>query len=834
MSSGKVKCTCGWSWNKSDSSKKDMYICHECGRDNSNNMKNGGWLDNYGEQENYNDFKVSAPEGFVGEGYSMKGRNYSPAWGGQFRMGGSIPGSVGFTYARTKGIPSNGPYAKKTKASAQKGESIPKLDLTIPKSTGYAWADDIVKKNKKGLEKVKELKTKVDNREIAAIKKQYKVDDATAKKLYNNSKNLEQEQAEIRPYTPQSILSKSREVLTNPMTAFGYVARNEDLPDNFSRGERNNLDMATDIINPAAWVNYAGHGVKDLSNIPGQLVEGDFQGAGESTLSGALNLLGAIPLGQELKAITPAAIKTLPKAKNIKDALGTFRGIPTERSLPRLTPEELKAYRQVQEIGRMRATNKPISEQYRYALDQNLPEEHLQKIFRRGRQEIESILPTELEAQALREANPVPISERFNLDRAPRQPRSTPIDQEANDLFNQMPESLRARIQAIDPRRNTQVPTSLDDMFAQLDAGTHISQTAPRVSSVSGTSSQDIARTMETNRLRQMMRRWDDEMDAARRVDPEAQNAVISYSDDYVDFIEPDTSGEYLRPVNKVENFTNRATDALEQFSGAANRIRESQAARLQNKLNQAISEYPYYEGPVMENVPSLSLSSSGSLKNVSNKVGDAATSGIDSGIVFTGSLNTSHSSYLPQLKQVFKYNEGAPQFFGYKRMNHLGFLSDFGYSVDDIAKYLNTEIDQQIKRGILPDNILRPYPTYKPNVNYQTVKLPHYGIKQFEQGGVIKDDRGQWAYPGEITEIGSNQITMKGVPYPVLGISNTGDMQMMYPDGEYEYDGESVTEFPMAKNGLRQEQKGLVNLDNLLNFTNYNTKQPGGWLDKY
>ena len=35
---GKVNCTCGWSWNKSDSSAKDMYICHECGRDNSNNI----------------------------------------------------------------------------------------------------------------------------------------------------------------------------------------------------------------------------------------------------------------------------------------------------------------------------------------------------------------------------------------------------------------------------------------------------------------------------------------------------------------------------------------------------------------------------------------------------------------------------------------------------------------------------------------------------------------------------------------------------------------------------------------------------------------------------
>ena len=81
---GKVKCTCGWSWNKSDSSKKDMYICHECGRDNSNNMKNGGWLDNY------NDSEVSLPEGYVGEGYNTKGRDYSPAWGGQFEDGGEL------------------------------------------------------------------------------------------------------------------------------------------------------------------------------------------------------------------------------------------------------------------------------------------------------------------------------------------------------------------------------------------------------------------------------------------------------------------------------------------------------------------------------------------------------------------------------------------------------------------------------------------------------------------------------------------------------------------------------------------------------------------------
>jgi hypothetical protein len=36
-----------------------------------------------------------------------------------------------------------------------------------------------------------------------------------------------------------------------------------------------------------------------------------------------------------------------------------------------------------------------------------------------------------------------------------------------------------------------------------------------------------------------------------------------------------------------------------------------------------------------------------------------------------------------------------------------------------------------------------------------------------------------------------------------------------------------------MAKNGLRQEQKGLQNLDDLTNFTNYN-KPNKNWLNKY
>ena len=95
--------------------------------------------------------------------------------------------------------------------------------------------------------------------------------------------------------------------------------------------------------------------------------------------------------------------------------------------------------------------------------------------------------------------------------------------------------------------------------------------------------------------------------------------------------------------------------------------------------------------------------------------------------------------------------------------------------------------------------------------------------------GGVIEDDRGQWAHPGKVTKINSNNITMKGINYPVLGISDTGDTKMMQPGKDYKFKGNSVTEFPMARDG-----KSLVELNQLTNFTNYNTPQPGGWLDKY
>ena len=137
-------------------------------------------------------------------------------------------------------------------------------------------------------------------------------------------------------------------------------------------------------------------------------------------------------------------------------------------------------------------------------------------------------------------------------------------------------------------------------------------------------------------------------------------------------------------------------------------------------------------------------------------------------------------------------------------------------------TRWGKSKVPTQMKR-----NLLRILPAAVPAV------VGAEALQQKREGGVIKDDMGQWAHPGEITEINSNDITMEGVPYDVLGISDTGDTKLMKPGKNYKFKGKKVTEYPMAKNGVnQQDEKSLQQLNQLTNFTNYNTKQPGGWLD--
>ena len=121
---------------------------------------------------------------------------------------------------------------------------------------------------------------------------------------------------------------------------------------------------------------------------------------------------------------------------------------------------------------------------------------------------------------------------------------------------------------------------------------------------------------------------------------------------------------------------------------------------------------------------------------------------------------------------------------------------------------------------------------------------------KPTEKGTVIYDPRGQWDYPGQITKIPGGNITMQDVNYPVLGIDNFGNQQMMYPGMDYTFpNADNVTEYPQMKRGGMPYKYTSQNIKTSINslFTRnemlfgpsgkhlFKPKmQTGGWLDKY
>jgi len=85
----------------------------------------------------------------------------------------------------------------------------------------------------------------------------------------------------------------------------------------------------------------------------------------------------------------------------------------------------------------------------------------------------------------------------------------------------------------------------------------------------------------------------------------------------------------------------------------------------------------------------------------------------------------------------------------------------------------------------------------------------------------IITDPMGQWKYPGLPTRIPGNDITMKGVGYPVLGVGNNGQRKIMLPGGNYTFPGaDYVDEYPQMKRGgerKRRKTKSLSGTNELM-----------------
>jgi hypothetical protein len=93
----------------------------------------------------------------------------------------------------------------------------------------------------------------------------------------------------IKEFVPPSATEKALNIAANPVQAFGYSVRGQDMPMGLLPNSDNLIDMALDMVNPAAWANYGVEAGKSA-------VQGDALGAG-------LNLLGAVP-GVKMPGLT--------------------------------------------------------------------------------------------------------------------------------------------------------------------------------------------------------------------------------------------------------------------------------------------------------------------------------------------------------------------------------------------------------------------------------------------------------------------------------------------------------------------------------------------------
>jgi len=718
----KVTCSnCGWSWNKSDSSKKDMYVCHQCGRDNSN--KSERWLDKYDDggtmqehQENYNDYSVSAPEGMQGDGYSNVGRDYSPAWGGQFQMGGSLPGAVGFTYARTQGsAPANGKYTKKTKASAQNGQEMSYyqhgLDFKTKGMKNGGWLDipqaqrgnsifkaPITPEYTRGYDSFKSpeaLKNEFINKEAAKKETAYR----------ENFINKES----VRPAeAKQSVTSKGWDVLTHPMTALSYKVKGQEIPDYFSRGETNPYELAVDIVNPFTY---------------------------------AESVASVVPQTADMIR-DPNLNKVLPLAGSILQNLPVAHGAMSE--INRLSP-----------------------------------------YFKKGLDTWKKT--SDIENKALRLKNAI-----YSGSLA----EELPGDRLHHSFFNMTPEQVS---EALSKEKLYAKPgDALGDLNMSLNSSPLYWASASR-----DLKKFPLVRTGEFQPTNQFGWKGKSIYNAI------PEEVKSKYSTELQNF---------AKEKNGLENELKRVTDD-EHKSFIKKRLKRL----IDQDPTKKILENIYHESPEAANQfltnykPSMDrfIRTSNEASGLNFPMTETKFAGYN---VPTG-INIKNPN--ARIKNIL--SEGVKDFSRFGKKSR---ARETTSAWDNIGA---PSLSRQELFELTGDEMYNDIISHYDNGTSGTIEL--------KQGGVIKDDMGYWNPDnrGKVVEIDSPYITMEGVDEPLIGISDEGDQQYMTPGKNYKFKGKRVREYPVAKNGLRQEQKGLQNIDQLTNFTNYNTPraQNGDFLSK-
>jgi hypothetical protein len=808
--------------------------------------------DNYGKKPNPNDVTVSTGPNYVGSGYDIQGRDYSPAWGGRFQMGGSIPGAVGFTYARTQSpAPSNGKYAKKTKASAQDGAKLDMHGSPITAIEKHRYDIDRSYYNPRTNQMILGADYAAsDNKDKMIAHENYHAKQHSEGRdnfdIGHDTENRQWAEMQKRPQmmsTPEVWNNfYNRKAIESDMAISRITER---LPESqFFRDAAGDI-IYNKIVDPIQYdIPYSFEGEaqfyentgKEFKN-GGWLNKYDVAQDGVQTWKKQQELLKKEKAGK-LKALleNPPVFKKKTFEEKVKENV---------KEKPRAVVKEstaVKNYNNADKFSKVarNKTDKEIADErkaIRKKSDANVLNQYSTEILKGDNWTRQNLSDAALGLESKFRVSDEPnffddYLNPFNMvGNMASNLGQAPLQAEQSDSYLPYITSIGTPLTVgalggLGASSNAQFVNNLTNPVAGLNVGprlnnylmsnnftnellSHVRSLGPQSTrSLLNQGGFDLARTTPKYK-KKLLPQWTkiqldngliEQTPLREGINKEVVKQVVVPGKGQISLkTNLDDLGNpvYYFSADLAEGglWAGKAFKHLEQFIPKGAKILENRSLSTDSFYNVIQRAKNPKQFTWVDEGQFIPLNNAGTNRVFSNN-----------NKIVPGSTNVKFEDYNEAVKALNELNsritiEGMPK-------------AKLSKIVDDF---------QPVKDG--------------PWIKKTTfgIDVPNVGlIKEYKQGGVIKDDRGQWDHPGEITEINSNDITMEGVPYDVLGISDEGDVQLMKPGKNYKFKGKKVTEFPMAKNGLRQEQKSLQNLDNLTNFTNYNKPQPGGWLNKY
>jgi hypothetical protein len=683
------------------------------------------------------------------------GGNLMPAMAGanqtmpMYQMGGSIPGAVGFTYARTVGAaPSNGPYAKKTKASAQNGmemkyyqEGLDFKPKTISKNGG--WLD--------------------------------KFDKAQYGKFMSNliSKEENKNRGDIASYFPQIQRMKDEPKIKEVIVKADQKRQKQILAEAVAIGNKNRTTVKQDNrtygekkIAEQELLNLKRD--EALRNSPLAQTMGSFTPSGDNPGAGAIGAEAFVNMNPLITGPFLSGTRLYGQAKGDNPygfGESTFGNIMGAVALVG-DAAFLKGAAPTGRVAGKNAFKNFVDQQSSGKLSSSSPEPNLKVLPRGNYLESELVAGKEITMNdvdkiAKKEVDWLQSDEYFKRRSAATGESAAEIQRDVDKIFENW---KNISVEAGKTKKNV---------------GGYYNRSNNKIV---------IGKTLGSREL------------GLSVLDHEVKHAFsqlggLSYRGGYKNY-----------PTTKVGNWLTKALDYTNTQYHAEPWEQQVRGLRLLDYMNETYN-IPRGTTLTMENIDQLAKDISSSTMTESGK----------------GFWN----KYYDVGEQIIRMQDADKQ-----------------------LKFIPSNIKQGKfpfkfqQKGNLRENIL--------NWLNRTYAVPvgiglgagalgsDEEVPQKQDGGDIPvDPDGYWNPEnwGNPVIIPSTDITMEGVDQPLIGISDTGDTQYMEPGEDYEFDGEYVTEYPVAKKGIsvnNADAQPIKKLDQSLNFTNYNKPTKGGWLDKY